>query len=319
MGRLGGDNYTGLASPSASLNLTDLELMMQWCNSTYQDLSRDKSTDPVWRRLVPEEALSHPFLMHGILALSALHLARVRNDHRRPAYSSLAVAHQNQALVLFRESLGDINASSAKAMFSFASVVVLYTFGFPHEPNSSSPWTCIDDLLQVIVLIRGVQQVINTASTSLRDSSFKPLLQIQEHEFFLPDDARLALEELHEINNSCGAQEKTHDTGVYEDTLNKLTEIMSVRHVDNSMTTIGRWAIRLKPRYVDLAREHAPFALAILMYYCVVLHSLRHLWCLDDWSFRVGRAIWVVLDDTWRPLVRWPMTVIFGQSFSDEA
>lgn len=256
--------------------------------------------------------------MHGILALSALHLARTRDDHRRPMYSGLAVAHQNQALALFRELLGDINDTNAKAMFSFASVVVLYTFAFPHEPNPSNPFVCIDDLLQIIVLIRGVQQVINTASSSLSESNFRALVCTENHEPVLSDDARLALEELLEVNNTCGAQDETHDTEIYEDTIGKLTEAIGLLNVGHNMTTIGRWAIKLRPRYVDMVRDHAPLALVILTYYCVILDSLHHHWCHDDWSVRVSRAIWMVLDDTWRPLVRWPMTVIFGQSFSNE-
>lgn len=291
---------------------------MQWCNSTYQVLARNESTGHVWKCLVPEEAVSHPFLMHGILALSALDLARTQDDHRRPMYSGLAVAHQNQALALFRELLGDINDTNAKAMFSFASVVVLYTFAFPHEPNLSNPFVCIDDLLQIIVLIRGVQQVINTASLSLRESNFKALVRTEDYEPVLPDDARLALEELLEANNTCGAQNETHDTEVYEDTIEKLTEAIGLLNVDHTMTIIGRWAIKLRPKYVDMVRDHAPLALVILTYYCVILDSLRHHWCHGDWSVRVSRAIWMVLDDTWRPLVRWPMTALFGQSFSNE-
>ncbi|GAB1196158.1 hypothetical protein APSETT444_005425 [Aspergillus pseudonomiae] len=67
------DDETAHSRPS--LNLGDLELMMQGCNSTYQVLTRNERTDPVWRLHVPEEALSHPFLMHRILALSALYIA----------------------------------------------------------------------------------------------------------------------------------------------------------------------------------------------------------------------------------------------------
>lgn len=309
---------TGLPASPATLNLTNLELMVQWCNSTHQVLARNERVGYIWRCLVPEEALSHPFLMHGILALSALHLARIRDDHRRPAYSNLAVAHQNQALTLFRELLDDINASNAKAMFSFASVVALYTFGFPHEPDLSDPWSNIDDLHQVLVLIRGVQQVVNRASASLRDSDFSPLLQLEDHEPFLPDDARLALEELFEANGICGAQDETHDTELYESTIHNLIETLEKIHQDTSLASVGRWAIRLKPRYVDLVQERAPLALVILTYYCVILHCQRHHWCIDHWSFRVSRAIWLVLDDQWRPLARWPMVQIFGQSFLDE-
>ena len=322
LGRLGEDFATELDVPSTSLNITDLELMVQWCNSSYQVLSRDEKTDYIWRYLVPEEAVAHPFLMHGILAVSAIHLSRIKDDHRRSIYTNLAVAHQNQALALFRTLLGDINDSNAKAMFAFASVVVLYTFGFPHESEPSDPFASIDDLYQTIVLTRGVQQVINKVSASLRDSSFSHLFQVKDNEHFLQEDARLALEELLEANRSCGAHNELHDTEAYEDTIYKLIDMMGRIQQDlNSMTIAGRWAIRVKAKYVELVRDHDPLALVILSYYCAMLHCLcrlgRH-WCLDNWSFRVSKAIWMVLDDQWRPLTRWPMMQVFGQGFLDE-
>ena len=95
LGRLGEDYATELDAPSTGLNITDLELMVQWCKSSYQVLSRDEKTDYIWRYLVPEEAVAHPFLMHGILAVSAIHLSRIKDDHRRSIYTNLAVAHQN--------------------------------------------------------------------------------------------------------------------------------------------------------------------------------------------------------------------------------
>lgn len=293
--------------------------MVQWCNSTYQVLSRDEKTDYVWRCLVPEEAVAHPFLMHGILAVSAIHLSRIKNGHRQSIYTNLAIAHQNQALALFRTLLGDINDSNAKAMFAFAGIVVIYTFGFPHEPEPNDPFASIDDLYQTIVLMRGVQQVINTASASLFDSSFSALLRVEDHERFLPEDTRLALEDLLEANRSCGAHDELHDAETYENTIYTLMDLMGVIHQDlSSMTIAGRWTIRVKAKYVELVRDHDPLALVILSYYCVLLNCLRHHWCLDHWSFRVSKAIWMVLDDQWRPFVRWPMMQVFGQEFLDE-
>lgn len=74
-GDLSGIN-TAAAWPSSVLNLQDLELIMQWCNSTRHALSRKEHTDTIWCNIVPKEALSYPFSMHSILTLSALHLSR---------------------------------------------------------------------------------------------------------------------------------------------------------------------------------------------------------------------------------------------------
>lgn len=298
--------------------MMDLELLLQWCNSTHQALSRSPRLDPIWRHLVTEEALTQPFLMHGILAFSALHLARTKGDSRA-TYIGAAVAHQNQALALFRERLGDINASNAKAMFAFSSIVVVYAFGFPQMSDSGDPRTSVDDLYRVLVLSKGVQQVINKASSSLHESSFKPLLQFDDYTPYLPDSAWSALDRLREVNHDCGAQNSTHDTAAYDQVIDKLAEELSAVYGGlNSITVAVRWAIRLKPNYVDSLRELRPLALVILSYYCVLLHYLRQNWCLDEWGARVAKAIWVLLDDQWRPLARWAMVEIFGDGFSGE-
>ncbi|OGM43246.1 hypothetical protein ABOM_008138 [Aspergillus bombycis] len=302
-----------------SLNLGDLELMMQWCNSTYQVLTRNEMTDPVWRLRVPEEALSHPFLMHGILALSALHIARTRDDHRRPEYISTAVSHQNQALKSFRKLLDDINDSNAKAMFALSSVIVVYAFGFPHSPESKDPWACIDDFIQVLVLARGVEQVLRQATPSIRSSDWEILLRLDEYNTSLPRDALDPLERLRELNVYCGAQDPTHDTDTYNRTIDNLTDITAAAYGGlTSITVAARWAIRLKPKFVNQIRERSPLALIILAHICAVLCRLKYDWCIDQWVSRLPRAIWHILDDRWKSYAQWPMVEIFGQDFLDE-
>ncbi|KAF7134194.1 hypothetical protein CNMCM5793_005922 [Aspergillus hiratsukae] len=314
LGKLGGHGAATQYSLTG-LNLCDLELMVQWCNETYRSFSRNEQTDRIWRAGVPEEALSYPFLMHGILALSALHIARTRADHRYD-YVSIAVAHQDQALTLFREQLHDINPSNAKAMFAFASIVAVYAFGYPHPPDAKDPWDYIDDLLQVLILSRGVHQVLSTASSSIKDSDFGPIVQFDKYEVNLPDDILFALGKLQDANKSIGETDSTHDTSVYEDTIDKWADMTGAVYSGLTFVAVAcRWAIRLQPRYVDCLRERKPLALVILAYYCAILHRLRHNWCLDEWGPRVSKALWLVLDERWRPLIYWPMRDIFGQAF----
>ncbi|KAE8165826.1 C6 zinc finger domain protein [Aspergillus tamarii] len=309
----------GATHSSPSLNLGDLELMMQWCNSTYQVLTRNERTDPVWRLRVPEEALSHPFLMHGILALSALHIARTRDDHRRPEYISAAVAHQNQALAFFRKQLDDINDANAKALFALSSVIVVYTFGFPHSPESKDPWACIDDFIQVLVLARGVEQVLRQATPSIRSSDWEILLRLDTNIASLPQDALSPLERLRELNACCGAQDPTHDTDIYNKTIDNLTDITAAAYGGlTSITVAARWAIRLKPKFVNLIRDRSPLALVILAHLCAVLCRHKYDWCIDQWVFKLPRVIWQILDDRWKPYAQWPMVEIFGQDFLNE-
>lgn len=293
--------------------------MMQWCNETYHTLSRDTTTDRIWRNAVPEEALAHPFLMHGILALSALHLARTGPDpSQRAAYLNRAVAHQNQALALFRELLSDIQESNAKAMFAFSSIVVVYTYGFPNSPDVHDPWSCIDDFYQVLVLTRGIQQVIRTPTSFLGESSFAPIFSVEESRAQLPDDTTATLRRLADANSACAARDPAYETDIYGATIEDLGEMLSFVYGGTTTTTIaGRWAIRLPERFLELLREREPFALVMLAHYGVLLQYLKHRWCFDEWSVRVARAVWAILDDQWRPLVQWAMREILGENYAD--
>jgi hypothetical protein len=297
--------------------------MMQWCNTTFHTLSRNEITDPIWRNIVPEEALSHPFLMHGILALSALHLARTGPDPtRRASYLNRAVGHQNQALALFRELLGDVTESNAKAMFAFAAIVVIYTFAFPHTPDVQDPWSCIDDLYQVLVLTRGVQQVIHSPrdfTGFLRGSSFGPILRTDEVEAPIPEHAAAMLKQLREANQVCGSRDANHEVHVYEGAILNLEEMLNWCYSGIRSTTIaGRFAIRLKPRFMELLRERDPLALVMLAHYGVLLHYLEHRWCFGDWCVRVSKAVWAILDDRWRPLLQWAMRETLGVNFLEQ-
>ena len=316
-------SQSATASAGSALNLNDLELMMEWCNTTFQTLSRNERTDPIWRTIVPEEALSHPFLMHGILALSSLHLARTGPEPtRRGSYLNRAVAHQNQALALFREMLGDVNESNAKAMFAFAGIVAIYTFGFPQTPGPQDPWDCVDNLYQVLVLTRGVQQVIHSPrdfTSFLLNSSFGPILQVEETRGPMPEDTIAMLKQLREANKVCGARDPNHELQVYEGSIANLEEMLSWCYGGMRANTIaGRWAIRLKPRFMELLRERDPLALVMLAHYAVLLQYLKHRWCFDEWCVRVSTAVWAILDDQWRPLIQWAMKEILGVNFLEQ-
>ncbi|KAL2864921.1 uncharacterized protein BJX67DRAFT_373558 [Aspergillus lucknowensis] len=309
-------------NPLLPLNICDLELMLQWVNATHALLSRNQKTEDIWRTYVPEEGLSHPFLMHGILALSAVHIARTRapravgdNQQNGRDYIQVAVSHQNQALALFREQLGDINSTNGKAMFAFASITVLYAFGFPRTSEPGS--TAVGDLVQAFVLVRGVQQVLSQAmSTVFEDRIWAPIREVTEYDPAIPGEAQAAIDQLHKANEACTRQDPIlHDSILYQEAIDHLADLTAAINAGLGFTFACRWAIKLQPAFVDRIRDRRPLALAILAHWCSLLIRLQDIWFGAEWGTRVAQEIWYVLDDSWRPLIHGCMEEIFGEQY----
>jgi hypothetical protein len=307
----------GILSPP-DLNLTDLELMTQWCSETYRTFTRNKRTESIWKSLIPQEALSHPFLMHGLLAISALHLSRIKGEQFKSAYIGTAVAHQTQALALFRNSLNNINFSNVKAIFAFASITIVYSFASPPALNPDNTLTSISNLYQVLILSRGIHHLLKMPEVSLRGSGFEHgfehLVDSKEHPLLLPNEARLSLTRLYEANSTCRLTYVKHDTSTYQETIGLLKEALGTMYAGHPIIIVaGKWVIKVPQQYPEYLQEREPLALVILIFYCVVLHRLRGLWCVEDWGMRVSKAIWLTLDVQWRSLAHWAIIEIFGE------
>lgn len=299
----------GAVPPVPDVNLRDMELMLQWCTSTYSALSRDESTKDIWREFVPREAVSEPFLMHGVLALSALHLARLSSDARRSTYMGIAVGHQNKALALFRPVLGSIDASNCNATFALSSIVTVFAFGFP-QSGPMDTLAAVDDLYQVFLLSRGMQQVLNASIAWISGGVLGPVVKLDDYNAGLPDDAKFAIQRLFELNDSLGASDPHHETVIYRAAISELEVVLDRIYGNPKKPNIAvLWAIKIPPRYLDLLREHKPMALAILAHYSVVLHHLRKHWWFEGWSVRVLGAIWSNMSAEWRSSINWAMEV----------
>jgi hypothetical protein len=292
------------------LNLRDLELMFQWCTSTYSSLSRDESTGKVWQVIVPQEAISQPFLMHGMLALSALHIARQSSETRRSTYMGVAVAHQNQALALLRPVLGSINASNSNATFALSSIVTAFAFGFPQPSGPTNTLAAVDDLCQVFLLSRGMQHVLNACIEWVSDGVLSPVIKLNDYDSGLPDDAKLAIQRLRELNDSLGINDPLYEKDVYGIAIDELETTLDRLYGNPKRPNIAiMWAIKAPQRYLDLLRERTPMSLVILAHYSVVLHHLRKHWWFEGWSVRVLGAIWSNMNAEWRSSISWAMDV----------
>ncbi|KAF2452812.1 hypothetical protein BDY21DRAFT_424866 [Lineolata rhizophorae] len=118
------------AQPPSTLNIADLELLHHWMSTNIITF------DPVRTRILktefPRRGFRHPFLLRGLFAVSAMHLAylHARSDPSTShCYAVRAAEHQHIALGEFRAALArGIDEGNYEAVFCFACVLVPIAF-----------------------------------------------------------------------------------------------------------------------------------------------------------------------------------------------
>jgi hypothetical protein len=308
--RFGAGN--AIASPDAALDLNQLRLIVQWQNDTHRFFSRNEETKHIWQVLLVEEALVTPFLMHGILAVSALHLSLSEVEPQKGFWLGMATAHKGQALPHFLENLHNVNEANAKAMMGLSGLVVAFAFGSALTGISDADQPCLDALNNVFVLCRGIQQIINVSSY-LRQSNFAPLFNPALPPTDIPDRANESLDHLEQLNAVCGL-EMGHDTATYARVIGQLRDlsVQTYAQPTSMMMAVG-WAIRATPEYLSYVQQKVPFALVVHAHYCAFLHISRENNFIQRWGSCVLRDIFYLLDSTWRPHIKWPVSEVFGE------
>ncbi|KAJ5675693.1 hypothetical protein N7462_008590 [Penicillium macrosclerotiorum] len=294
-----------------SLNMDHLELELQWIMHTHKLFARSEETRKVWEISVLQEALRSPFLMHGILALSALHLSHLHQDDRQTEWLNIAIAHKSSALSKFSGQLKSITELNAKAMMSFAGLAVAFSFASALNCFNPEDGPSLGALTDVFVLSRGVQIVFNQAGDFLRESNFAPLFNIASPDIVIPDHVILAFDLLSNLNNQCKKHSPENVSSAYGLAIQRLRELASFSYAEpTSLTLAAGWAIRCPADYLDELKARKPLALVVLAHYCALLHLARENWCVGPWGRVVLEEIQTILDGGWQIHIEWALNQV---------
>ncbi|KAI1940738.1 hypothetical protein LOZ57_005881 [Ophidiomyces ophidiicola] len=302
---------TTSSPPADALHLPDLELLHHYTAHTYRTLSYNNEHKAIWKHYIPREALSHPFLMHGLLALAALHLAAAAPPAASARYTERATRHQDRALAAFRPQLAAITPANCHAVFAFSSLTAALAFAFArsarHHRPASAPAEPVTQVLHDFFLFRGVERVLTTFWDLIRQGCLGPLVHRPADPARLrplPADVAAALDYLHACNAAAAAAE----SAAYDHALRELR--VSFERAPTSWESVFRWPVVVPDAYLAHLKARRPMALVILAHYCVILRRLDACWWSQGWSGQLLEAIFRSLDVAWRPLLQWPVHTI---------
>ncbi|KAI0103352.1 hypothetical protein GGR51DRAFT_254061 [Nemania sp. FL0031] len=305
-------------SPHARDRMESLRLLHHYFASAYSLLSHEPATAELWRFTVPEIAFTHEYLMHGVLAFSALHYAHTHPAERQQYY--LASAHYQQlALRFFSTRVGAINEENCEAYFLLSIIIFLLSTFRIARMGDGVERVSVETIVQSFVLLQGIRNVLASQSLQvwlegnplavllaprpLRQPSLglQTAFQIQ-----LMRVRRLAEEELC-FYDSEELQCNYMDSLDQLQTTSNWADLASIE----GRRRVWYWPFNLSPAFLHSLQTARPLALIILAHFAVLIRPIEEKdWVLSGWSNSILTIINDALDPRWSRWLDWPRQYI---------
>lgn len=111
----------------------------------------------MWSESIVDVAFQHTFLLHGILALSALHKTLVDDQGSRASLLAQADAHMSASLATYLRLIEENAAETVVPCFLLSSICFAYNLATAQVEEPEDPLSAI---LHCFRLLRGVKVVI---------------------------------------------------------------------------------------------------------------------------------------------------------------
>ncbi|PIB01593.1 hypothetical protein CB0940_02079 [Cercospora beticola] len=233
-------------------------------------------------------------VMHGVLALSALHII-----HRRPNESErhmrLCDNHQAKAVGAFHSLLStQLNEQLSQPMFALASVISISSVARSCAVAYALPeprYVSMDQVTELFLLTRGVGTIVDACVSWLRSSPLAPVLAGYDipdrDQVTLPDVVTERFRVLDEmIETACFGE---HQRNICRDALSALEDVhRSVVHYSakNQLQTghVFSWMTAIPLDFVTFIRASVPPALVILAHFASVSLAVQSAWYSTNWG-----------------------------------
>ncbi|KAE8422827.1 putative Zn(II)2Cys6 transcription factor [Aspergillus pseudocaelatus] len=287
----------------ARFDTLDLRLMHHYTLMTSTSLFDGRQQD-LWQAEIPTEAYSCPLLMHGVLAIAALHLVS-SGSAESSSLVDRALHHHTISLQIFNREISDISSTNAHVLFAYSVLLIVWAYA-SFSTKKDRPLQ-LDSLLGSLELVRGCKTVFEIHSNSIKKHPIGQFIGSDEspirHD--LSDAARQAL--------AC-LRTKVEDfiDSMAIDYLERL--LQGVRASSDTRLVIG-WPALLDNSFWTRIKRHQPVALLILAHYAILLAQFNgHSWWLSGWSDHLLEAVDHILEDSDKTRLDWEIHLTWIKS-----
>lgn len=266
----------------------------------------------LWRDHIPQQAIRHPFLMHGLLAYAALHLAYLRPDNAHK-YLQLSDKHQAIAVQKYRSMLclPSVDPEVADALFALSATLSFSPMARSCALTETTTMD-MDTVTEMFILTRGIVNVINLTREHIKQSPMMEMLRTRDYigVVHLPLCVSSQFDAIRHMLASYGLDQDALEHCQYA--LQKLEEVyknisyFSPTH-NMEIGDITRWQVIVSMGYVRLIQARIPPALVILAHYAAAITSVRTAWYTQNWAEYALRGISAALDSSMQHWIEWPV------------
>ena len=286
------------------VNADELQILHHYVNGLYHGISLRPAHEKIWRDIVPQDAIHHKPLLHGIIAITAIQLSyRVLNTRKK--YWITAMHHHALALSSLRIGLNSVTAENSDALFSLSNLVTGFSFALGQNiaPDSKP----IEEMLGIAELLRGAQAITKMCRPWLQQGKLRSLFQFDI--LSMPENTSRELDDaLERLRQSIHlAQVDQEEKTIYEFAIDSLMKHLQVRPscFDNPVLAL-MWLVDIDRKFLDLVKGYHPLALVIMGHFGAVLCEVQGRWWALPSGFRLISAIYAALDQEWHQFIMWP-------------
>ncbi|KAI0817024.1 hypothetical protein GGR55DRAFT_161 [Xylaria sp. FL0064] len=294
------------------INIVHLELFNHFIQSSFLFIDRDTEFTDHLKKTALASAFSNPYLMHGILALSARHMSIQAAPDRSHYYLNQSTKLQTWAVTNFNPAPLEPDRDTCVAVFLFSSLTCIHGLS-EISPLNLGPEPFFIHLGHCFGLQRGVRAIMRDYWSQLKESELENIVEwcdlaarrkgqgpecdslrqlVAESADLSPsavEACHLAIEQLQSILDECSPCQPMPAHCVY--------------------LTLA-WPLLIHDKLVDLLVLRRSAAMIILAYYGVALNLCGDLWIVGQAGKHIVHAVKTYLDSKWTSLLQWPCNAV---------
>ncbi|TKA37105.1 hypothetical protein B0A54_11966 [Friedmanniomyces endolithicus] len=282
-----------------------------------------KDVADLWQTYIPLQALTHPHLLHGLLAFSALNLADLHRGTPRAAhYLTICDKHQSVAIAALRDALANPSANItpeiSASLFALAATLSISSMArscaVANAQTALPRFFSVEEIAEAVILTKGMREVTGLTMGFVLDTPIGIMLtshSMEDEAGVDPESARLpgAVRERFDalrgmlrarctartlpanppLSSDSSAADHPGTLETCEKALEDLEEIYrNLRYFKRKGRLqnghLWRWPAMVPLPFVHLLAARHPPTLIIVAHFAAATVCLRRAWFVRDWG-----------------------------------